>query len=72
MRSKEKHQSRKKEGLNLAGKVNRIHTNREPQTKEKSGNEVAALPVVRPLVFEPLSVALHTANLLAVVVRHRV
>ena len=43
-----------------------------PQTKEKLSNEVAALSVVCALVLEPLSVPLHTANLLAVVIRDRV
>lgn len=40
------------------------------QTKEKLGNEVAALAVICPLVLEPLSVALHTVDLLAIVVGH--
>lgn len=34
----------------------------------KLDDEVAALAVVRALILEPLSVSLHTANLLAVVV----
>lgn len=35
---------------------------------DKSNNEVAALAVVSPLVLQPLSVSLHTTNLLAVVI----
>ena len=35
-------------------------------------DKAAPLPVVRPLVLQPLSVSLDTANLLAVVVRHGV
>lgn len=30
------------------------------------------LPIVSPLVFQPLTVTLHTANLLAIVIRNRV
>lgn len=35
-------------------------------------DEVASLPVKRPLIFKPLSVSLDTTNLLAVVVGNRV
>lgn len=38
------------------------------ETSKELGDEVAALPVVRPLVLEPLSVSLHATDLLAVVV----
>jgi len=48
-----------------------MHTNKEwgmSLNKRKLGDEVAALSVVCTLVLEPMSVALHTVNLLAVVV----
>lgn len=35
-------------------------------------NKVASLPVVRPLILQPLSVSLDTTNLLAVVIGNRV
>lgn len=45
------------------------HHNREKREREKKlGNEVAALAVVSPLVFQPVSVARHATNLLTVVI----
>lgn len=35
---------------------------------KESRNEVAALAVVSPLVFQPVAIALHTTNLFAVVI----
>lgn len=37
-------------------------------SQRQLSNEVAALPVVSPLVLEPLAVALDASNLLAVVI----
>lgn len=42
------------------------------QLSSASEDKAALLAVERPLVFQPLPVSLHTANLLPVVVRHGV
>ena len=44
----------------------------QPRGRRSSGDEVAALAVVGTLVLQPLSVSLHTANLLAVIIGDRV
>lgn len=46
-----------------------LQYHREKREREKKlGNEVAALAVVSPLVFQPGSVTRHAANFLAVVI----
>lgn len=44
------------------------HKREKREREKKLGNEVAALAVVSPLIFQPVSVARHAANLLAIVI----
>lgn len=66
------------QNLRNSGSLNRIHANEREGGRAKAShqlkagaglnNEVAALAVVCSLILEPLTVSLHAANLLAVVV----